>query len=143
MAGTTLEPCSRRTTGKGLPLSERCQQSGVRVHEALEIRLQFPLFGQRIRSLLVHVGCKGRHCLHCRIPHCDWQIAATVRVSQHKRSSAYGVAAIGLGKVKSCLVCVRGLRGQSEENQHENGKGEECSFADRCLLPTATIVPLP
>ena len=69
---------------------------------------------QRIRSLLVHVGRKCRRTLHCRIPHRDQQIPATVRVSQHNRSNAYGVAAIRLGKIKSSLACIRGLRGQSE-----------------------------
>ena len=43
----------------------------MRAHEALEIRLQFPLFGQRIRSLLVHVGRKCGRTFHCRIPHRD------------------------------------------------------------------------
>ena len=110
---------------KRAALSQGCLQSSVGEHEALEIRLQFPLLGQRIRSLLVHVGRKCGRTLHCRIPHRNQQIPAAARVSQDNRSSAYGMAAIGPRKIKFCLVRSRGSRGQTEQDQHENGKDTE------------------
>jgi hypothetical protein len=64
-----------------------------------------------------------------------------VRVSQHNCSSANWVAAIGIRKVKSNLVCLRGLREQKKQGQHGNGKGKDSSFVDHCFLfPTATMV---